>query len=154
MAEEEPNEREERLFDRQEAEKLLPLLEPLVTSAREQKKRLDSFDHELSQVQNRILLYGGLLPPYSYLAEQKAQRDRCLAALREAIGRIEQNGCVLKDLDLGLVDFPSLVNDEQVYLCWKLGEDRIRFWHRTDEGYAGRKPLSPADAPADDSKPN
>ena len=147
--------REERLFDRQEAERLLPLLESLLTTAIEKKKRTDGIDQEFSQVQNRILLYGGIIPPYAYLAEKKLERDTSMNALREAMARIEQTGCVVKDLDIGLVDFPSIVNDEQVYLCWKLGEERIRYWHRMDEGFAGRKPLGSADtAPPDASKPN
>jgi hypothetical protein len=55
---------------------------------------------------------------------------------------IEESGCVVKDLDIGLVDFPAMLGDEQVFLCWKLGEPRIEFWHRMDEGFAGRKPIS------------
>jgi hypothetical protein len=43
------------------------------------------------------------------------------------------------------VDFPSIINNEEVYLCWRLGEDRIRFWHRQDEGFSGRKPIDPND---------
>jgi hypothetical protein len=78
-----------------------------------------------------------------------------VTAIRETLAKIEQTGCVVKDLDIGLVDFPSVVNDEQVYLCWKLGEERIGYWHRMDEGFAGRKPLGPADASAPEApKPN
>jgi hypothetical protein len=47
----------------------------------------------------------------------------------------------VRDLDLGLVDFPSLLEGEEVCLCWKLGEERIAFWHGIEEGFAGRKPL-------------
>lgn len=149
------DEREEKLFDRREAEKLIPLFEHLLSDAVAQKKQAEGIEKEFSQIQNRILLYGGLVPPYAYLTEKKLQRDNSLNAIREAVSRIEQTGCVVKDLDLGLVDFPSIVNDEQVYLCWKLGEDRIRFWHRTDEGFAGRKPLTPADSDSPDTpKPN
>lgn len=148
-------ERPERLFNRQEAENLLPLLQTLLATAIEKKKASEVIEQEFSRVQNRILLYGGIIPPYAYLAEKKVERDSCVAAIREALGKIEQAGCVVKDLDVGLVDFPSVVNDEQVYLCWKLGEERIRYWHRMDEGFAGRKPLGPADASTPDaSKPN
>ena len=148
-------ERPERLFNRQEAENLLPLLQTLLTAAIEKKKASEVIEQEFSRVQNRILLYGGIIPPYAYLAEKKVERDSCVAAIREALGKIEQAGCVVKDLDVGLVDFPSVVNDEQVYLCWKLGEERIRYWHRMDEGFARRKPLGPADASTPDaSKPN
>jgi hypothetical protein len=47
---------------------------------------------------------------------------------------------------VGLLDFPARIDDEEVYLCWKLGEDRIRFYHRQDEGFSGRKPIDPRDA--------
>ena len=148
-------ERPERLFNRQDAENLLPLLQTLLATAIEKKKASEVIEQEFSRMQNRILLYGGIIPPYAYLAEKKVERDSCVAAIREALGKIEQAGCVVKDLDVGLVDFPSVVNDEQVYLCWKLGEERIRYWHRMDEGFTGRKPLGPADAsPPDASKPN
>ena len=52
---------------------------------------------------------------------------------------------MVKDLEMGLLDFPAIVNNQEVYLCWRLGEERIRFWHRQDEGFAGRKPLDPSD---------
>jgi hypothetical protein len=53
---------------------------------------------------------------------------------------------VVKDLNVGLLDFPARIDGDEVYLCWKLGEDRIRFYHRQDEGFAGRKPIDPRDA--------
>ena len=71
-------------------------------------------------------------------------------AMRAALSRILESGCLIKDLDTGLLDFPSRINDEDVYLCWRLGEDRIRFYHRQDEGFAGRKPLDPRDLRPDD----
>lgn len=55
---------------------------------------------------------------------------------------LERRGVILRDLDLGLVDFPALVGQAEVYLCWKVGEASIGFWHGLSEGYAGRKPLS------------
>ena len=54
---------------------------------------------------------------------------------------IQENGVVVKDLDIGLIDFPTLFRGEEVYLCWKLGETGIRFWHGLDEGFRGRKPI-------------
>jgi hypothetical protein len=51
----------------------------------------------------------------------------------------------VKDLDIGLLDFPALLNNEEVYLCWRLGEERIRFYHSQEEGFSGRKPIDPAD---------
>ena len=147
-------EREQKFFDRQEAERLLPLIEPILVEAIEKKKKLEGVEQEFAQVQNRILVYGGIIPPFTYLSERKQERDKLTAAIREAVERIEDEGCVVKDLDLGLVDFPCLHEEEEVYLCWKLGEKRIFYWHRMDEGFAGRKPLDSSTPDSDASKPN
>ncbi|MFQ5724186.1 MAG: DUF2203 domain-containing protein [Terriglobia bacterium] len=147
-------EREEKLFDHQEAERLLPLLESLISTVVEEKKLVEGIDEEFARVQNRILLYGGLVPPYGYLVQKKLHRDTSASALREALTRMEQTGCIVKDLDRGLIDFLSIVNDEQVYLCWKRGEPSIRYWHRLDEGFAGRKPLGPSQGGRPGLKPN
>ncbi len=61
--------------------------------------------------------------------------------LRAAIEELQEAGCELKDPDTGLIDFLSLRDEREVYLCWRLGEDRIRFWHDLDTGFAGRQPL-------------
>jgi hypothetical protein len=55
--------------------------------------------------------------------------------------RIEEMGVVVKDLDVGLVDFPTLFRGEEVYLCWRMDEDDIDHWHGVNEGFAGRKPI-------------
>lgn len=60
------------------------------------------------------------------------------------IHRIEGFGCIVKDIDLGLLDFPSARGDEPVYLCWKSGEERIAHWHGIDEGFPMRKPIDAA----------
>jgi len=57
------------------------------------------------------------------------------------IHRIESLGCIVKDIDLGLVDFPSTRRGEPMYLCWKAGESRVTHWHALDEGFSERKPL-------------
>jgi hypothetical protein len=149
-------EREQRLFNRTEAEQLLPVIEPLLQEAASKKKQMEEVDKEFAQVQNRILLYGGIVPPYAHLAGRKQERDKLVEAIRAVVERIEETGCVVKDLDAGLIDFPTLIDEEQVYLCWKLGEKRIFYWHRMDEGFAGRKPLegTPAAGSSDDPKPN
>jgi hypothetical protein len=61
--------------------------------------------------------------------------------IAELVGRIQELGALVKDLDRGLVDFPARRGDEDVLLCWEVGEDEITFWHGLEEGFAGRKPL-------------
>lgn len=57
------------------------------------------------------------------------------------VDKLEELGVVLKDLDLGLLDFPSEREGEEVLLCWHVGEDAVTSWHGLEEGYAGRKPI-------------
>ncbi len=73
--------------------------------------------------------------------EQKNRREAAAAALKQTIEKIQEFGCLVKDLDIGLIDFPTLFQGEEVYLCWKLGEVGIRFWHGIHEGFRGRKPI-------------
>jgi len=75
----------------------------------------------------------------------RKEHTRLAQNLKSALDQILETGCVIKDLDVGLLDFPSVIDNEEVYLCWKLGEDRIRYYHRQNEGFAGRKPLDPRD---------
>lgn len=141
----------EKYFNRQEAEELLPVIEPSLEQAQERKRVMDDLDQELSQAVAKIMVLGGSIPPYSDLARKKAERDQSKSKMLEAINKIQETGCVVKDLDQGLVDFPSLLKGEEVYLCWKLGEERIAYWHGIHEGFKGRKPLdgSPAGEPPD-----
>jgi hypothetical protein len=67
--------------------------------------------------------------------------------LESAVGAIEELGCLFKGLDLGLVDFPARVDGTTVLLCWQYGEKQIAYWHRTDEGFANRRPLATAAIP-------
>lgn len=134
---------EEKIFNLEEAEKLLPTLELLLETAREHQRELEALNREFAEVMTRIQLRGGIVPPYAELAEKRLRHDHVEEKVGEGLGQIEQLGCVVKDLDHGLVDFPSRRDDETVYLCWKLGEERIRYWHHTHEGFAGRKPLAP-----------
>jgi hypothetical protein len=136
----------EKYFDRREAEELLPTLEPFLEEARKQKRALDSITAEISNAALRIMMLGGSLPPFAELNRKKNQREKVAEQLSQMVDEIQQTGCLVKDLDSGLVDFPSLRGGEKVYLCWKLGEERIGYWHGIEEGFAGRKPLDDAQA--------
>ena len=134
-----------RLFTLTEAERARRELEPLLLEAMDCRKKLAGLDKDLAAVAARIMMMGGVIVPYDKLSELRAQHQQLAETFKSALSRILETGCVVKDLELGLLDFPSLINNEEVYLCWKLGEDRIRFYHRQDEGFAGRKPLDPHD---------
>jgi len=144
MADEDPEQDEtpeppQRLFTLTEAERVRKDLEPFLIEAIDCRKKLSTLENDLSAVSARIMMMGGVIVPYEKLSKHLAE------TLKSTLGRILETGCIVKDLDVGLLDFPAIIDNQDVYLCWKLGEDRIRFYHRQDEGFAGRKPLDPRD---------
>jgi hypothetical protein len=144
-------EQPQHFFTLGEAERARKELEPVLVEAMDCRKRLSGLEDNLSAVSTRIMMMGGVLVPYQKLAELRVEQRQLAEALQAALERIGSSGCVVKDLDAGLLDFPAIIGNEEVYLCWKIGEDRIRFYHRQDEGFAGRKPLDPRDlGPGDD----
>jgi hypothetical protein len=146
MADEEQNEEHEpRIFSLTEAERTRRELEPVLTEAIESRRKMSDLDSILNALAGRIMMMGGMQINYESMAKVRFDRDHQAQTLRSALERIEETGCIVKDLDKGLLDFPSVINHEAVYLCWRLGEDRIRFYHRQDEGFAGRKPIDPRD---------
>jgi hypothetical protein len=75
------------------------------------------------------------------LLRRRPNAAALVAEIEEAVRAIEESGAVLKDIQLGLVDFPAEVEGGEAYLCWQFGEPEVAFWHRQDEGFAGRRPL-------------
>lgn len=142
MADEEP---EQKLFTLTEAERTRRELEPVLIEAIEARRKLAPLDEELSGIATRIQMTGGMVVAYEHAAKLRCEHDELAESLKSAVETIQATGCVLKDLDVGLLDFPAVIDDEEVYLCWRLGEERIRFWHRQDEGFSGRRPLVPGD---------
>jgi hypothetical protein len=83
---------------------------------------------------------GGDLDP-GEVREDAEEMEREAEAVAAAVDELTRLGLLVKDLDRGLVDFPALRQDEEVLLCWQVGEDEVAYWHGVDEGFAGRKPL-------------
>ena len=135
----------QRLFTLTEAERTRQELEPFLVEAMDSRKKLSGLENELTAVAARIMMMGGVIVPYEKLAAVRTQHNQLAETLKSALNHILETGCIIKDLDVGLLDFPAVINQQDVYLCWKLGEDRIRFYHRQDEGFAGRKPIDPRD---------
>ncbi len=131
----------DKYFNLREAQELLPLIEPYLEQARERKQELEKLDEELAKAGSKIMVLGGSIPPFAELSRKRKDRGRLMTQLQDAVTKIQETGCLVKDLDMGLVDFPCRLKGEDVYLCWKLGEERIGFWHGVNEGFAGRKPL-------------
>jgi len=130
-----------RTFTLQDAQKLLPTLESLLRSAIQSKKLIEDVEAELQEVAHRVFLNGGTLVNVVHISRRKAERERAVQRAKDAVAEIHATGVQVKDIDIGLLDFPCKVDGEIVLLCWKLGEDKITHWHSTDEGFAGRKPI-------------
>ncbi len=130
-----------RYFNLLEAEALLPKVERLLQDLQDYKLSYESSDAELSQIAQRVSLAGGMVPPRDRIMELRARKHASAGGLKRSIEQFEQLGCLLKDLDTGLVDFPTLYRGQEVYLCWKSGEPGITFWHRVEDGFPGRKPI-------------
>lgn len=120
-----------RFLSYEEASARLPVVREAVLELRALRDRLQSLREALE----------GASPERRGTLEREA--EAVLEDMARAIRRIEDAGGELKDLELGLVDFLTLRAGEPVYYCWRLGEPRIQYWHRLDDGYAGRKPIDP-----------
>ena len=90
---------------------------------------------------SRVFLNGGTMVDIAGAARRKAERDKALQQAKDAVAEIDATGVQVKDLDIGLLDFPCIVGEEVILLCWKLGEKGITHWHGMEEGFAGRKPI-------------
>jgi hypothetical protein len=141
VADEEP-----RIFSLRDAERLRVEIEPILIDAIEARRKLNEIDEELGKLAERAQQSGGLMIAHEKAARQRLEHNRLAGTIQTALEKIHATGCVVKDLEVGLLDFPARINGEAVYLCWRLGEDRIRFYHSQDEGFAGRKPIDPRDS--------
>lgn len=133
-----------RYFSLAEAEELLPQVEEALREAIALRAAYTEAEAVLEGAQRRILMAGGMQPDHSRLLRERARRDASAAQLKTALEKIQGLGCEVKDLDTGLVDFPTLFRGQAVYLCWKLGEHGITWWHGLEEGFRGRKPIDAA----------
>ena len=100
---------------------------------------MEEADAEQQALHHRIFLAGGMFLDIVPLARRKAERTKAEQQVKDALGEIDSIGVQVKDLDIGLLDFPCEVDGQTILLCWKLGEKSITHWHGTNEGFAGRK---------------
>jgi hypothetical protein len=129
-----------RHFTPEEANAALPEIRPLVEEmVARRAAHVDALARQ-EELEGRIRGNGGGIPPAT-LAEAADDVAREARALEKVVDEIAALGVEVKDADEGLVDFPALRRGETVLLCWMLGEDEIAYWHTTEDGFAGRRPL-------------
>lgn len=125
-----------RLFTLEEADALLPRLREVLADLRQAFDALETTEVEVAALRWKMRGNG-----HNVQDEAFARRQAARAAVHEQVSQIHELGCDLKDPQLGLVDFPSRLEGREVYLCWKMDEPEVAFWHPIDEGFASRKPL-------------
>ena len=130
-----------RTFTLDEAQDLLPVLESLLRTAIEGKKQAEAIEAEFQALAHRIFINGGMSLNVPQIAFKKAEREKAVQRVKDAMAEIDAMGVQVKDLDIGLLDFPCEVDGQVILLCWKLGEKAIMHWHGVSEGFAGRKPI-------------
>ena len=130
-----------RYFTLIEAERLLPAVERHIRDAVALKSEYQEAEGNIQRATQRIVTMGGTVVNREYFATERSRRDAAAAALKKAIEDIHEMGVQVKDLDIGLIDFPTLYHGQEVLMCWKLGESGIGFWHGLEEGFRGRKPV-------------
>lgn len=126
-------------FTLEEAQALIPMVTRYVREAIQIKSEYEEAEAAIRQFTERVMMMGGIVVDRAQAIEARTRRENAAARLRNSIEQIQGLGCVVKDLDIGLVDFPTLFRGTEVYLCWKLGENGIEYWHGVDEGFRGRK---------------
>jgi len=129
----------QRTFTLDEAHLLLPVLESLLKQAIESKQLIERIDKEFQDLNHKIFLAGGTLINIAKVATRRAEREKAVQKIKDTLNEIDATGVQVKDLDIGLLDFPCLVDDGMILLCWKLGEEKITHWHSLEEGFKGRK---------------
>ncbi len=130
-----------RYFTREQAEGLLPVVQEAMRQVASLKALLDEAAAEVRAETTRIMMAGGAVVRAEAVASARNRAQSLTPRLQDAVESVQRHGCIVKDLDEGLVDFPTLYRGQEVYLCWKSGEPRIEFWHSMEEGFPGRKPI-------------
>ena len=123
-----------KYFTPEQAEKLLPLLQQKLSrlqAAKQAVELLEEVEIELDDEEQN----------YRYNLHLEKEYHRRQYLFYRELEALERQGCIIKDIEQGLVDFPCIFQGRDVFLCWRLGEEQLRYWHEIDNGYAERKPI-------------
>ena len=130
-----------KFFTLHQAQQLLPRVETAIREAISLRSEYENAESDVQKFSNRIMMLGGALVDRELFSQRQERVESGARRLKQSIEKIHSYGCVIKDLDIGLIDFPTHYRGNEVYLCWKLGETGIQFWHGMDEGFSGRKEI-------------
>jgi hypothetical protein len=127
-------------FTLDEASALLPTIRPILEEIIDLRARLERTERDLVSLHWKARTNGHASDQGSF-GEGQSARTALMAAINAELVKLHDLGVELKDPATGLIDFPSMREGREVYLCWRLGETAIEYWHETDTGFAGRQPL-------------
>ena len=130
-----------RYFTLEQATELLPRVERRLRDALFAHHEYRRCDEEFREFQKRILMSGGAQVDREKVTKLVASRGASATILKQEMAAIEEMGVQVKDLEVGLIDFPTLFRGQEVLLCWKFGEEKIDHWHGLTEGFRGRRPI-------------
>ena len=130
-----------RLFTLEEANQLVPWLERIFGSLESQTRQVQEMQERLSTLAHEQRRRNGTFDRYNEVNSIQQDLDDIRGQIKETVDELNGVGIIVRDIGQGLVDFPSLRDGREVYLCWIKGEARIDFWHETDRGFAHRQPL-------------
>jgi hypothetical protein len=133
-----------RYFTLEEANAALLELRPLAEQMVAHHRELVDAQGRRAALGAQVGTNGGDLTPSDF-AEADEELERAASELALCVEQIQSAGVLVKDLDRGLLDFPALREGEEILLCWHVGEERIRYWHGLEEGFAGRRPVDDVD---------
>lgn len=130
-----------RQFTVEEANRLLPQLHQMLGTLRDIQGHARKIYEEMRDIREVGYRKDGNLIMATDYQMAKTEFDTVVAEANRLLAEVNQLGCRVSDVEMGLVDFPAVVGGKNVYLCWQMKEPRVAFYHGIDEGYAGRKPL-------------
>ncbi len=119
-----------------DANRVLPNIERKIKQIMIQKNHVVDLQEDLQRIIDTD-------SQFSEFFNKKQELNGEVSRLYKSIEQLEELGVIVKSVDEGLIDFPSKRFDEEVWLCWKVGEKEVKFWHKKNEGFAGRRPLTP-----------
>ena len=131
-----------RYFTFQQAERALPAAERAIREAVQLKAAYLEAEQQMNEISRNIVMTGGMAINHDKVVAIKDTRENSAVRLTEILTKLQESGCLVKDLDTGLLDFPTLYQDREVYLCFRLGESHIEYWHEVEDGFRGRQPIN------------
>ncbi|CAN5253362.1 DUF2203 family protein [soil metagenome] len=126
-----------RFYGIDEANELLVELRPLLEKLRSDRQAVADSQRQLVRARTT----NGSGDHAQELALKEAEIRQAVGRMRDAVVRLEELSVTLRDIAAGLVDFPALAAGRPIWLCWRLGETAVEWWHETDDGFDNRKPL-------------